>query len=60
MRKKCSSDRKKLLKFQAEGREFSKKFEIIDQSIPTVKLVSRIESRTILEPKQQKGIALKM
>ena len=28
MRKKCSSDREKLLKFKAEVREFAKKFEI--------------------------------
>ena len=28
MRKKCSSDREKLLKFEAEGREFAKNFEI--------------------------------
>ena len=29
MRKKCSSDREKLLKIKAEGREFSKKFRTI-------------------------------
>ena len=28
MRKKCSSDQEKLLKFEAEGQEFSKYFEI--------------------------------
>ena len=28
MRKNCSSDREQLLKFEAEGREFSKNFEI--------------------------------
>ena len=28
MRKNCSSDREKLLKFEAEGREFSKFFKI--------------------------------
>ena len=28
MRKECSSDRGKLLKFEAEGREFAKNFEI--------------------------------
>ena len=28
MRKNCSSDREKLLKFEAEGREFAKIFEI--------------------------------
>ena len=28
MRKNCSSDREKILKFEAEGREFAKNFEI--------------------------------
>ena len=28
VRKNCSSDREKLLKFKAEGREFAKNFEI--------------------------------
>ena len=28
MRKNCSCDREKLLKFEAEGREFGKKIEI--------------------------------
>ena len=28
MRKNCSSDRERLLKFKAEGQEFSKVFEI--------------------------------
>ena len=28
VRKNCSSDQEKLLKFEAEGREFEKKFEI--------------------------------
>ena len=34
MRKKCSSDREKLLKFEAEGREFARSLE---QFIQTVK-----------------------
>ena len=34
MRKNCSSDREKLLKFEAEGREFAKSLE---QFIQTVK-----------------------
>ena len=37
MRKNCSSDREKLLKFEAEGREFAKKFRSLDQFIQTVK-----------------------
>ena len=37
MRKNCSSDREKLLKFEAEGRDFVKKLRSIEQSIQTVK-----------------------
>ena len=37
MRKNCSSDREKLLKFEAEGREFSKNFRLLGQFIQTVK-----------------------
>ena len=37
MRKNCSSDREKLLKFEAEGREFAKKFRSQEQFIQTVK-----------------------
>ena len=37
MRKKGSSDREKLLKFEAEGREFSKFLISLEQFIPTVK-----------------------
>ena len=36
-RKKCSSDREKLLKFQAEGREFAKFIRSLEQFIQTVK-----------------------
>ena len=35
--KKCSSDRKKLLKFDAEGREFAKFLRSLEQFIQTVK-----------------------
>ena len=31
MRKKCSSDQEKLSKFEAEGREFAKKFRSLEQ-----------------------------
>ena len=31
MRKKCSSDREKLLKFEAEGREFAKFLRSLEQ-----------------------------
>ena len=37
MRRKCSSDRGKLLKFEAEGREFSKFLRSLEQFIQTVK-----------------------
>ena len=37
MRKKWSSDREKLLKFEAEGREFAKILRSLEQFIQTVK-----------------------
>ena len=37
MRQKCSSDGEKLLKFQAEGREFGKFLGSLEQFIQTVK-----------------------
>ena len=37
MRKNCSSDRGKLLKFEAEGREFAKFLRSLEQFIQTVK-----------------------
>ena len=37
MRKKCSSDREKLLKFEAEGREFAIFLRSLGQFIQTVK-----------------------
>ena len=37
MRKNCSSDREKLLKFEAEGREFAKILRSLEQFIQTVK-----------------------
>jgi hypothetical protein len=37
VRKNCSSDREKLLKFEAEGRKFEKKLRSLEQSIQTVK-----------------------
>ena len=36
-KKKCSCDRKKRLKFEAEGREFAKILRSIEQFIQTVK-----------------------
>ena len=37
VRKKCSSDWKNVLKFEAEGREFAKVLRSIEQFIQTVK-----------------------
>ena len=37
MRKNCSSDREKRLKFEAEGREFVKFLRSLEQFIQTVK-----------------------
>ena len=37
VRKKCSSDREKLLKFEVEGREFAKFLRSLEQFIQTVK-----------------------
>ena len=36
MRKNCSSDREKLLKFEAEGREFAKFLRSLEQFFLTV------------------------
>ena len=38
VRKKCSSDREKLLKFEAEGWEFAKYLRSLEQFIQTVKV----------------------
>ena len=37
VRKNCSSDQKKLLKFEAEGQEFEKFLRSLEQFIQTVK-----------------------
>ena len=37
MKKSCSSDQKKLLKFEAEGREFAKILRSLEQFTQTVK-----------------------
>ena len=37
MRKNCSSDREKLLKFEAEGQEFAMFLNSVEQFIQTVK-----------------------
>ena len=36
-RKNCSSDREKILKFEAEGREFAKILRSLEQFVQTVK-----------------------
>ena len=42
MRKKCSSDQGKLLKFEAEGKEFSKFLGPLEEFIQTVKGQTRM------------------
>ena len=37
VRKNCSSDREKILKFEAEGREFAKFLRSLEQFVQTVK-----------------------
>ena len=37
MRKKCSSDQEKLLKFEADGREFAKFLRSLEQFVQTIK-----------------------
>ena len=37
MRKNCSSDPEKILKFKAEGREFAKVLRSLEQFVQTVK-----------------------
>ena len=48
MRKNCSSDREKLLKFEAEGREFSKFLRSLEQFIQTVKGQNNFLKQNIL------------
>ena len=40
VRKNCSSDREKLLKFEAEGREFAKFLRSLEEFIQTVRTIS--------------------
>ena len=49
MRKKCSSDREKLLKFEAEGREFAKILRSLEQFIQTVTNSERSEQFLVTE-----------
>ena len=43
MRKNCSSDREKILKFEAEGQEFAKILRSLEQFIHTVKGQNRFQ-----------------
>ena len=47
VRKNCSSDREKLLKFEAEGREFAKILRSLEQFIQTVKMRTIFGNRKI-------------
>jgi hypothetical protein len=48
--KNCSSDREKLLKFKAEGREFSKFLRSLEQFIQTVKGQNNFWQQTVFLP----------
>ena len=47
MRKKCSSYREKMLKFEAEGREFAKILRSLEQFIQTVKAQNNFGNRML-------------
>ena len=55
MRKNCSSDREKLLKFEAESREFSKILRSLEQFIQTVKGQNNFGNKIPFEMKIQIG-----
>ena len=48
VRKNCSSDQEKLLKFEAEGWELAKKLRPLDQFIPTAKGQKKIWNKKLL------------
>ena len=48
MRKNCSSDREKLLKFKAEGQEFAKFLGSLEQFIQTVKVQNNVWFQNVL------------
>ena len=54
LRKNCSCDRKKLLKFEAEGQEFAIFLRSLEQFIPTVKNQNNFCIR-ILSPPVSRG-----
>ena len=47
MRKECSSDREKLLKFEAEGQEFAKVLRSLKQFVRTVKGQNNFQNRMV-------------
>ena len=47
--KNCSIDREKLLKFEAEGREFAKFLRSLEQFIQTVESQKNFGNRTIFK-----------
>ena len=58
MRKNCSSDREKLLKFEAESREFSKFLRSDEQFIKTVKDQNKFWYQRVSKKKVYKQIAV--
>ena len=47
VRKKCSSDREKLLKFEAEGQDFAKNFRSLEQFIQAGKVKTIFGNRML-------------
>ena len=49
MRKNCSNNREKLLKFEAEGQEFAKVLRSLEQFIQTVKGQKSFGNRMLIQ-----------
>ena len=52
MKKDCSSDREKLLKFEAEGPEFANILRSLEQFIQTVKVQNNFGNKIPFSPKK--------
>ena len=49
MRKNCSCDREKILKFEAEGRDFAKILRSLEQFVRTVKGQNNFWEHTVFD-----------
>ena len=49
MRKNCSRNREKLLKFEAEGREFAKNLRSLEQIIQAMKCQNNFRNRILFK-----------